>query len=102
MRQPAFLCGKGGHFLVVEGDAQLLCHQLADLLAGGTMFTGDGDNHAGLGGLNDSVLVLYMLVLPCGFTIGCSKELPVEHKAHQRRHQFRHREGKPEPFQPEA
>ena len=31
-----------------------------------------------------------------------AKELPVEHKAHQRRHQFRHREGKPEPFQPEA
>ena len=52
----ALLSGQRGHFLVIAGNPQLLRHQLADAFSSSTMFTGNGDDHAGAGALQDRPL----------------------------------------------
>ena len=42
----AFLCGKGGHFLVVERDAESFGYELTDLLTGRAVFSCNRNNNA--------------------------------------------------------
>ena len=53
--QPGFLGGQGGELLIIEGNAQLFCYQLADLLALGAVLPGDSDDAAGLGGADNGI-----------------------------------------------
>ena len=100
--EPALMRGQRHHLLVVKRDAELLRNELSDLLAGGAVLAGDGDDDARLRGFERhgvSVIRAQRLRLA---DIVLFEELPVEYKPHDARQDLRNRIRQPEPAQPEA
>ena len=98
--QSALLGGKGGHLLIVKRDAQPLGQPSADLLSGGAVLPGNGNDHAGSGRLNDGrgMLPVHQRRV---FYIGVGEKLPVIYNAQEAGQGLRDREGQPEPGKPQ-
>ena len=93
--QSAFLCSKGGHFLVVERDSKFLCNHSPYLLSGGAVLTSDCNNHSRLWGANYTRRSF--VENRCVFNIWLREKLTVEQQAYCCGYHFRYRECQPEP-----
>ena len=81
--ESALMRGQRHHLLVVKRDAELLRNEISDLLAGGAVLAGDGDDDARLRGFERhgvSVIRAQRLRLA---DIVLFEELPVEYKSYE-------------------